>query len=186
MTATYDDGHGPGKSVRAASRAEVVEFRGPSFPEAQFDPALAQGLSIARGVAENAGAGEDVGDPVTAISPDGGTLVYTLSGEDADLFEIDSRSGQISVRADTALDYEGERREFTLCVTATDPSGLASTVKVVVQVEDVKLEGVGDRYDANSNEVIDQEEVVAAVSDYYNGLITKDETIETIRLYLEG
>ena len=186
VTATYDDGHGPGKSVRAASRAEVVEFRGPSFPEAQFDPALAQGLSIARGVAENAGAGEDVGDPVTAISPDGGTLVYTLSGEDADLFEIDSRSGQISVRADTALDYEGERREFTLFVTATDPSGLASTVKVVVQVEDVRLEGVGDRYDANSNEVIDQEEVVAAVSDYYNGLITKDETIETIRLYLEG
>ena len=186
VTATYDDGHGPGKSVRAASRAEVVEFRGPSFPEAQFDPALAQGLSIARGVAENAGAGEDVGDPVTAISPDGGTLVYTLSGEDADLFEIDSRSGQISVRADTALDYEGDRGEFTLFVTATDPSGLASTVKVVVLVEDVRLEGVGDRYDANSNEVIDQEEVVAAVSDYYNGLITKDETIETIRLYLEG
>ena len=186
VTATYDDGHGPGKSVRAASRAEVVVFRGPSFPEAQFDPALAQGLSIARGVAENAGAGENVGGPVTAVSPDGGTLVYTLSGEDADLFEIDSRSGQISVRADTALDYEGERREFTLFVTATDPSGLASTVKVVVQVEDVRLEGVGDRYDANSNEVIDQEEVVAAVFDYYNGLITKDATIETIRLYLEG
>ncbi len=90
------------------------------------------------------------------------------------------------MRADTALDYEGDRGEFTLFVTATDPSGLASTVKVVVLVEDVRLEGVGDRYDANSNEVIDQEEVVAAVSDYYNGLITKDETIETIRLYLEG
>ena len=132
------------------------------------------------------GLAKTLGGPVTAISPDGGTLVYTLSGEDADLFEIDSRSGQISVRADTALDYEGERREFTLCVTATDPSGLASTVKVVVQVEDVRLESVGDRYDANSNEVIDQEEVVAAVFDYYNGLITKDATIETIRLYLEG
>ena len=59
-------------------------------------------------------------------------------------------------------------------------------MKVVVQVEDVRLAGVGGRYDANSNEVIDREEVIAAVSDYYNGLITKDETIETIRLYLEG
>ena len=186
VTATYDDGHGPGKSVHAVSQTEVVEFRVPLFLEAQSDSGLPLERPVARGVAENAGAGENVGGPVIAVSPDGGTLVYTLSGEDADLFEIDSRSGQISVRADTALDYEGERREFTLCVTATDPSGLASTVKVVVQVEDVRLEGVGDRYDANSNEVIDQEEVVAAVFDYYSELITKDEAIETIRLYLEG
>ena len=185
VTATYDDGQGPGKSVHAVSRTEVVEFRGPLFLEAQSDSGLPLERPVARGVVENAGADQKVGKPVTAVSPDGGTLVYTLSGEDAALFDIDSRSGQISVKAGAELDYEGDRGEFTLFVTATDPSGVASTVKVVVQVEDVRLAGVGGRYDANSNEVIDREEVIAAVSDYYNGLITKDETIETIRLYLE-
>ena len=186
VTATYDDGQGPGKSVHTVSRTEVVEFRGPLFLEAQSDSGLPLERPVARGVVENAGSDQKVGKPVTAISPDGGTLVYTLSGEDADLFDIDSRSGQISVKAGAELDYEGDRGEFTLFVTATDPPGVASTVKVVVQVEDVRLAGVGGRYDANSNEVIDREEVIAAVSDYYNGLITKDETIETIRLYLEG
>ena len=185
VTATYDDGQGPGKSVHAVSQTEVVEFRGPLFLEAQSESGLPLERPVPRGVAENAGADEKVGPPVTAVSPDGGTLVYTLSGEDASLFDIDSRSGQISVRAGAELDYEGDRGEFTLFVTATDPSGVASTVKVVVQVEDVRLEGIGGRYDTNSNEVIDREEVVAAVSDYYNGLITKDETIETVRLYLE-
>ena len=112
VTATYDDGQGPGKSVHAVSQTEVVEFRGPLFLEAQSDSGLPLERPVARGVAENAGAGENVGGPVIAVSPDGGTLVYTLSGEDAALFDIDSRSGQISVKAGTELDYEGDRGEF--------------------------------------------------------------------------
>ena len=40
---------------------------------------------------------------------------------------------------------------------------------VVIQVSDVELTGIGLKYDANDNEVIDREEAVAAVSDYFRG-----------------
>ena len=132
------------------------------------------------------GAGIKVGTPVTAESPNGGPLTYTLSGEDAALFTIDASTGQISVRDGTELDYESNKRTYTLWVTATDSSGAASTVTVVIQVSDVELTGIGLKYDANDNEVIDREEAVAAVSDYFRELITKEETIEVIRLYFTG
>ena len=123
-----------------------------------------------------------MGTPVTAESPNGGPLTYTLSGEDAALFTIDARTGQVSVRDGAELDYESEKRSYTLLVTATDSSGADSTVTVVVQVSDVELTGIGLKYDANDNEVIDREEAVAAVSDYFRELIAK----EVIRLYFAG
>ena len=90
------------------------------------------------------------------------------------------------MRAGTELDYESGSRTYTLWVTATDRTGVASTVTVVVRVEDVELTGVGREYDANSNEVIDREEAIATVTDYFGGLISKEETIEVIRLYFTG
>ena len=57
---------------------------------------------------------------------------------------------------------------------------------MVVQIADVELTGIGRDYDANDNEVIDREEAIAAVSDYFRGLITKEEPIEVIRLYFAG
>ena len=57
---------------------------------------------------------------------------------------------------------------------------------VVVQIADVELTGIGLKYDANNNEVIDREEAIATVSDYFRGLTTKEETIGVIRLYFTG
>ena len=57
---------------------------------------------------------------------------------------------------------------------------------MVVQIADVELTGICRDYDANDNEVIDREEAIAAVSDYFRGLITKEEPIEVIRLYFAG
>ena len=139
-----------------------------------------------RSIAETARAGEKVGGSVVAESPNGNVFTYTLSGDDAALFTIDASTGQISVRTGTDLDYESDKRSYTLWVTATDRSGVASTVTVVVQVSDVELTGVGRDYDANNNEVIDREEAIAAVTDYFRGVISKDETIEIIRLYFAG
>ena len=53
-------------------------------------------------------------------------------------------------------------------------------------MSDVELTGIGLKYDANNNEVIDREEAIAAVTDYFRGIITKEETIEIIRLYFTG
>ena len=186
VTAVYDDGHAPGSRSHVVSDAEVVEFPGPSFPEAKVNSGRAFGLSVARSVAETAGAGVKVGTPVTAESPNGSVFTYTLSGEDAALFTIDASTGQISVRDGAELDYESNKRSYTLWVTATDSSGVSSTVTVVIQVSDVELTGIGLKYDANDNEVIDREEAVAAVSDYFRELITKEETIGVIRLYFTG
>ena len=57
-------------------------------------------------VAENYEAGANVGDPIVATDPESATLTYSLSGADSNLFDIESLSGQISVGAETILDYE--------------------------------------------------------------------------------
>ena len=186
VTATYEDGHGPGKKRQVVSDGEVVEFPGPSFPEARMNSGRVSGLSVVRSIAETASAGVKVGGSIVAESPNGNIFTYTLSGEDAALFTIDASTGQISVRAGTELDYESDKRSYTLWVTATDTSGVSSTVTVVIQIADVELTGIGRDYDANNNEVIDREEAIAAVTDYFRGVISKDETIEIIRLYFAG
>ena len=48
----------------------------------------------------------------------------------------------------------------------------------------VSLGEIGDRYDADSNEVIHRDEVILAIQDYLDGQITRDEVIAVIRLYL--
>ena len=93
VTVVYDDGHGPGKKRQVVSQGEVVEFPGPSFPEAKVNSGRASGLSVVRGIAETANAGGKVGDSVVAESPNGNVFTYTLSGEDAALFAIDARYG---------------------------------------------------------------------------------------------
>ena len=97
------------------SDAEVVEFPGPSFPEAKVNSGRGPGLSVVRSIAETAGAGEKVGIG-RAESPNGNVFTYTLSGEDAALFTIDARTGQVSVRTGTELDYENDKRSYTLWV----------------------------------------------------------------------
>ena len=63
-----------------------------------------------REVPENSAAEAVVGDPVTATDTDSGdTLTYTLSGDDAMYFTIDSGTGQIMVGMDTMLNYEADK-----------------------------------------------------------------------------
>ena len=77
-----------------------------------------------------------MGDPVTATDANAGdTLTYALSGDDAESFSIDA-SGQISVGADTALDFES-KAGYTVTVTATDPSGASDSITVNISVTDV-------------------------------------------------
>ena len=57
-----------------------------------------------RTVAENAPAGENIGSTVTASDGDTTTLTYSLGGPDADLFNFNTRSGQI--RTKSPLNHE--------------------------------------------------------------------------------
>ncbi len=87
---------------------------------------------------------DDVTNAVTVTLPDGPT------------FDIDRTTGQITVGANSKLDYEGTERSYTLAVTATDPSGAYDVIGVMVEVtnieENPEIEGAAE---ISLTEVID-------------------------------
>ena len=92
-------------------------------------------------IAENTAANQDVGEPVTATDPDNtenpntDTLTYSLQGQDASSFTIDSSTGQIKTK--DALDHEAK-----------------GTYHVAVFVRDSKdIRGNSDTMDDNSIDV---------------------------------
>ncbi len=135
-----------------------------------------------RSVAENTGEGEVVGGPVAVMSRHSGALTYSLGGADAALFTIDAGTGQIRVRAGTVLDYEADKNVYEVTVIATDSSGASAAAAVTITVTDVDA----GSYDVDNNEVVDRDEALAAVADYFAGRITKDEAFAFIQLYFSG
>ena len=175
-TASYTDGQGPGKTAQAAS-TQAVQAGANRPPE--FDSATAT-----REVPENTEAGGNIGDPVTANDPDtGDTLTYTLGGVDADSFDIGSSTGQITVGADTTLDYE-VRASYTVSVTAADPSGSSAAIGVTIAVFDEDLGELGSRYDTDNDKMIDKDEAMEAIIYYLADRITRDELLGVITLYI--
>ncbi len=97
-------------------------------------PAFAEGTEASRTVPENTASGQDIGNPVAATDPDaGGTLTYSLGGDDAASFGIVSTTGQIRTAA--ALDFE-DKHEYNVTVTVTD-GDLTDTIDVTINVTDV-------------------------------------------------
>ena len=93
---------------------------------------------VTRSVPENSPAGTAVGDPVTG-TPYGEeeTLTYTLTGEasTSGAFEIDSSSGQISVKQGASLDYE-TKNSYTGQVSWTVQNQVM-TASLTINVTDV-------------------------------------------------
>ncbi len=174
-TASYTDGHGPGKTAQAAS-TQAVQAGANRPPE--FDSATA-----AREVAENTEAGENIGAPVTANDPDDDTLAYTLGGADADWFDIDRSTGQITVGTRKAPGHEAGA-SYTVTVTAADPSGSSADIGVTIAVFDEDLGALGSRYDTDNDKMIGRDEAITAIIDYFAGLITWDDVEGVITLYL--
>ena len=173
-TASYTDGHGPGKTAQAAS-TQAVQAGANRPPE--FDSATAT-----REVPENTEAGGNIGAPVTANDPDNDTLTYTLGGADVSSFDIGRSTGQITVGAGTALDYAAGA-SYTVSVTAADPSGSSAAIGVTIAVFDEDLGELGSRYDTDNDRVIGRDEAIAAIIDYFADLITRDEVVGVITLY---
>ena len=97
-------------------------------------PAFTDGPSATRTVAENTGAGVNIGRPVAATDADSGdTLTYTLGGADAAAFDIISTTGQLKTKA--ALDYE-TKAAYTVTVTVDDGSFTVS-IAVTINVNNI-------------------------------------------------
>ena len=115
-------------------------------------PVFGDGATAARSVAEDAVAGASVGSPVTASdSDDGDRITYSLGGEDASLFAIDPRTGQVSVGEGTALDFE-TKSSYAVTARAADRRNSSDTIALTITVTNV---GLDDSYDANDDGMID-------------------------------
>ena len=162
-TVTYEDTEGEGKSAMMVSEFpsqritggnDAPEFAAVQDPDGEDEDAKA---IAKRSVAENTAAGKTIGSPVVATDDDGDTLTYTLTGDDAEHFDIDWGTGQILTKA--KLDAENmspllmdkddstEGLQLEVVVRATDPSGdpqttnaataNSDTVTVTITVTDV-------------------------------------------------
>ncbi len=154
-TVSYTDPEGSDKSAMMKSDYTVQATRGtnnaPEFAEDQDPTTDGDQPDAAREVAENTEAGTDIGAPVVATDEDDDVLTYTLTGDDADSFDIDWATGQLMTKGD--LNHEdsdctsGGVCTYTVVVRATDPAGVpqaasndadnSDTVTVVITVTDV-------------------------------------------------
>ena len=123
VRATNSDGEGPSSLVGTGS----TNREGNSPPQSNEDAA-----SPERMVIENTPAGENVGSPVTATDLDTTTLTYQLVGPDAELFNFNTRTGQIRTKA--LLNHEDPR-----CYDDSNPNDTECLYYVTVIVVD----GVG-------------------------------------------
>ena len=152
-TANYTDGEDSGQTAEMISVNQILPDttnRAPYFPDTDPDTEGMQDEGRGRSIPENTVAGADddgdvVGEPVTAMDPNGDRLTYMLGGADAGLFKVDqdniatmedNEGGQIRVGAGTKLDKE-TKDTYMLTVTATDSYGLSATTMVTIMVANV-------------------------------------------------
>ncbi len=106
-----------------------------NLTDANDAPVFTEGDSATRSLAENSGAGVNVGAAVSATDQDNDTLTYTLSGDDAGSFDINASTGQLTTKQGTSYDYEA-KASYSVTVTATDPDNAADTIAVTVNLTD--------------------------------------------------
>ena len=132
VTASYTDGHGPGKTAATALDAVRAAPAASNTP-----PAFPASESGRRSVPENTPAAQPIGDPVGAVDDDPGdttALTYSLDVASDTVFDINPQSGQLLTAA--PLNHE-QHSSYTIIVTATDPSTAVASIRVTITVEDV-------------------------------------------------
>ena len=97
-----------------------------------------------RSIAENSNKDTNIGAPITATDPEGDTLEYTLGGTDADKFDFDTATAQITVKEGNVPDYEA-KTSYSVTVSVSDKldselnadTAIDDTVTVTINVTDV-------------------------------------------------
>ena len=145
-TASYTDGHvTDGNDPNEVDTAEAVSSRVGEPPPTNSAPVFLDAEDGQREVRENAAANTAVGVPVAATDHNDDTLKYFLSGSDTASFTIVENTGQVRVKQDAKLDYEG-KRTYRLTVQVTDGAdeideldddSIDDTISVTVTVTDV-------------------------------------------------
>ena len=89
---------------------------------------------VTRQVAQNAPAGESIGDPIAANDADDDVLTYSLWGADAEHFAIDVITGQILTKG--TYDFE-KKKGYAVIVRASDGHGGRVNMIVNISISDV-------------------------------------------------
>ncbi len=100
-------------------------------------PTFNEGDSAARTLDESPSAGALVGDPVVATDLEGQELTYSLNGEDASTFAIDSASGQLRTTRHLSFEY---RNTYSVRLTANDGESDAH-LDLTIHVTDIDEPG---------------------------------------------
>ena len=147
--AVYADRLGSADARRIPKSAELVASHPVKRGVASNQGPAFSPNALTRTVAEDASEGMNIGAPVTATDSDDTVLTYTLGGTNAELFDIDSATGQLMAKAELEYDGDNPTRSYVVTVTATDPSGaatdLAATVTITVTAVNEKPTLVGDK-----------------------------------------
>ena len=123
----------------APVQADDAANTAPEFKDQDRNVPGVQDEAVTREVLESAGAEENIGDEFTASDSNDDLLMYTLGGPDADSFGLSdpARMGDsINLQTKAALDFE-TKDEYTVTITAMDPSGASDMITVTVMVTDV-------------------------------------------------
>ena len=145
VTVKYRDNASPKKDISTTpaddSKALNEEFSVTSdnavraVPDVNNAPAF-DSATMTREVNENETG--NVGEPVTAVDPDGDSLDYTKTGgADMGSFDVVLGSGQITVKEGTDLNAEGDQTSYEVEVTAADPFGKTDATMVTIMVMNV-------------------------------------------------
>ena len=173
-TTSYTDRRGPNKTAARVSDNAVRAGanRSPEFTAA----------ADTRSFPENAGAGENIGNPVTATDADNDSPTYSLDATGATSFDIDSASGQIKTKAGVAYDHE-TKPSYSVTVTAADGNGGTDTIDVTITVTDANDSPQFDELTA-TREVAENTEAGQPVGDPVTA--TDLDTGDTLTYTLEG
>ena len=90
---------------------------------------------VTRLVAENAMAGELIGEPVTVSFGGDAVLTHALAGPDAESFDIDASSGQLRTREGVTYDFE-THSSYAVTVRVSAEAGGVVLIPVTVEVTD--------------------------------------------------
>ena len=122
VTVTASDGTLSDAISVTISVTNVNENRAPTFLLSDFSYSISD---IA-----DASVGKDIGSAVTATDADNDTLSYSVGGEDASFFSIDS-SGQLEV---TQSLIDDSSSSYSIKVIATDPDNATATISGTIYV----------------------------------------------------
>ena len=84
------------------------------------------GFSVDENTSENTLVGT-----VAACEPHGDSLIYSVGGTDIakfnEVFDLNASTGEITVKSGASIDYEGDKRSYSLTVTVTDADDSSET-----------------------------------------------------------